>query len=169
MRPTVEELLERLESTFNDVILGELQSDYAKTRGTVLSGIINHLRTRYDREQVLLEEACDDLTRTLRDISSKLGYVQGASMSTLRQDIEKAPLPQSNTGDDPIGELRARYVESLELAERMVDELAGLEAGGDARVREPRRELLRLLRRNIDRDLQLVAPPVHGARTAPAE
>lgn len=170
MRPTIAELLERLEQTFNQVIMPEVGSEYARTRAVVLSGMINHLRARVAREDNILREHGDDLTRTFQSIGPRLKgrmepelWALGGALETETGRSEDGPVQEDE------GWLRTRYVALAALAEQLVDAFERTEGSeGDASIASIRAELRGVLRRMIDRDLRLVAPPQHGARGSEA-
>lgn len=165
MRPTIPELLERLEETFNQVIVPEVASEYARTRALVVSGMINHLRTRVALEDTILREHVDDLTTTFQSIGPRLKERTAPELRALGGALETETGRSEDGVAQDQGGLRARYVTLAALAEQLVDALERTEGSeGDASIAPIRAELRGVLRRMIDRDLRLVAPPQHGAR-----
>lgn len=73
MRPTTDELIVGMRNVLEDVLLPELQSDWAQTMGTQMALMLRHVEGRAEREPVYLREENGKLEAVLAKANEGLG------------------------------------------------------------------------------------------------
>lgn len=161
MRPNTIELIDRISDAFTDAIVDELHSDYARSRASAISNLLKHLRTRAQKESLVLQTQCEAIEQAL---------------GTISETISRSMINPSSAISRVLDDSTRKTVQALSLSERQIA-LAGLleelishlphiktdsisSMDYDAIVGEVR-EACRTL---IDGELQLVETPIHGGR-----
>ena len=93
MRPTTDELIAGMRNVLEDVLVPELESDWARTMGTQMALMLRHLEGRAEREPRLLAEENARLAGALARANAILGEravaapdePEGASLDELRE------------------------------------------------------------------------------------
>ena len=73
MRPTSDELIVGMRNVLEDVLIPELESDWARTMGAQMALMLQHLEGRTAREPVFLAEENARLEAALADANAALG------------------------------------------------------------------------------------------------
>lgn len=73
MRPTTDELIVGMRNVLEDVLIPELQSDWAQTMGTQMALMLRHVEGRAEREPVFLREENGKLEAVLAKANDGLG------------------------------------------------------------------------------------------------
>lgn len=73
MRPTSDELIVGIRNVLEDVLVPELQSDWAQTMGTQMALMLQHLEGRAEREPAFMAEENAKLEGVLTKANASLG------------------------------------------------------------------------------------------------
>lgn len=147
MRPLPEEILADLRWTLDHVIRPALEDGgYAAEQAQLMSNLLEHLRLRITAEFELLLEDCEDIRRTLGGGPLPPHLRQELDLVTDRADA--VGIEALRTDNDRLRKVLQAAVDHLESRADQGDEETGAFLG----------EIRALLRRQLDRERQMIGP-----------
>ena len=129
MRPSVEEIIAGMEHTFNEFIVPELSSAWAKRMAATMNVFFKHLIVRWQKEDEFLLQENQDLKETfgwlVKDLEFLLKKDQHQKSRDLQDDMQKEferwEEPHETSGRLPLSEqnrhlkeLMVRVIENVE-------------------------------------------------------
>lgn len=145
MRPLPEEILADVCWTLDNVVRPALTDHYAIEQAGLASNLLEHIRLRIIAEAALLSADCQDIRRTLRD-------------AHLPSDVLAAAASVPAVATSPIERLREEHSALTALLEDAVNQLEAAAAAGDSSAERSLEEIRRLLRRQLDREREMLGP-----------
>ncbi len=105
MRPTTDELIVGIRNVLEDVLVPELQSDWAQTMGTQMALMLHHLEGRAEREPGFL-----------RQENARLGEALAKANGVLGAAAPAAPTPPAGESLDELREHNAALRDAITAA-----------------------------------------------------
>ena len=99
MRPTTDELLVGMRNVLEDVLVPELESDWAQTMGTQMALMLQHLEGRGEREPRFMAEE----NAKLEDVLAKANGALGEEAVAVRSSLPKGRWRRCASTTPPCG------------------------------------------------------------------
>ena len=146
MRPLPEEVIADVRWTLDNVLHPALDDGFAVEQAQLMSNLLEHVRLRLVLEPRLVREDTEDIRRTLGGLDLP---------RDLRTVLDTVPAGQT-VGD--VADLRARTEQLRGVLARCVAELEAAAEDGDAQADAALPDVRLLLRRQLDRERQMLGP-----------
>jgi hypothetical protein len=170
LRPSVEEIIAGMEHTFNEFIVPELSSAWAKRMAATMNAFFQHLIVRWQKEDEFLLQENKDLVETLglvqKDLKLPLKKGRQEELSDLYAGIQGAleKLKESNESSGRLAlseqnrhlkELIVRIIETLEKDQNSLEKET---------VNAVKKTVDDFLKRRLKREREMVQMTIAGVK-----